>query len=401
MPYSIQALKLLRRSTGLLTSSKWLIPFIVSTSLALTATDATAGFSPEELAGFEVTELQATITTALPKEKVIEIVDPQGHTEILTVGFDLTPLHLQAGDWVKLGILDGLIVNLEPSKNNELSFNREDIILPMRMGRMKKGMRVALASGTARVIRIDRQDRSISLMGPLGGIHNLDVLRSQGKDIVPGLQTGDLVDFRMIQPMAITVSRLDQPPSSDVRSEPTQEGVGRVNPSASLKAELLESFEFSHLQGTVIDLKHDGQAFSLRGPEGHTITVSAGVDLAKAHIRPGDRISVDLMEGLVVDLNPAPKRDLASRHEDVVLATPFGPIPKGTRVTMVTGTAELVRIARNDHSISLKGDRGGVHNLDLRRALETEVIPDLRVGDVVAFRLIQPIAYAVRRESNP
>ena len=52
---------------------------------------AHAGFTPEELAAFEITEMRATVTTALPEEKVIEVIDPHGHKEILTVGIDLTP----------------------------------------------------------------------------------------------------------------------------------------------------------------------------------------------------------------------------------------------------------------------------------------------------------------------
>ena len=49
-----------------------------------------AGFTPEELAA-RITEMRATVTTALPEEKVIEVIDPHGHKEILTVGIDLTP----------------------------------------------------------------------------------------------------------------------------------------------------------------------------------------------------------------------------------------------------------------------------------------------------------------------
>ena len=103
---------------------------------------AEAGFSPEQLAAFEVTEMRATVTTALPSEKVIEVIDPHGHREILTVGIDLEPLDLAKGDEVSLSILDGLVVELEPSTQRELSFSREDIILPMDMGKLKKGIEV-------------------------------------------------------------------------------------------------------------------------------------------------------------------------------------------------------------------------------------------------------------------
>ena len=102
-----------------------------------------------------------------PAQKVIEVVDPEGHKEIITVGIDLAPLGLRPGDGVDVSVLDGLVVELQRSTTKELSFNREDIIMPLDMGPLKKGMRLALASGTARIIKLSEVDRSISLMGPL------------------------------------------------------------------------------------------------------------------------------------------------------------------------------------------------------------------------------------------
>ena len=56
---------------------------------------------------------------------------------------------------------------------------------------VKKSMLVALASDTARVVKLSATDRSLSLMGPLGGIHNLDVVMpidaSSGDDLFPAL----------------------------------------------------------------------------------------------------------------------------------------------------------------------------------------------------------------------
>ena len=79
--------------------------------------------------------------------------------------------------------------------------------MPLNMGPLKKGMRLALASGTARIIKLSEVDRSISLMGPLGGIHNLDVLADSGDDLFPLLNAGDLVDFRLIQPVAVQIKK--------------------------------------------------------------------------------------------------------------------------------------------------------------------------------------------------
>ena len=135
-------------------------------------------------------------------------MDPEGHKEIITVGIDMAPLGIEAGDGVDVSVLDGLVVDLTRSSSDELSFNREDIIMPTDMGPLKQGMRVALASGTARVVKLSRTDRSISLMGPLGGIHNLDVVADASDDLFPTLTIGDLVDFRLIQPVAVGVDRI-------------------------------------------------------------------------------------------------------------------------------------------------------------------------------------------------
>ena len=58
---------------------------------------ARAGFSLEELAGFEVTHLRGVVNVVSPAQKVIEVVDPEGHKEIITVGIDLARWGCGAG----------------------------------------------------------------------------------------------------------------------------------------------------------------------------------------------------------------------------------------------------------------------------------------------------------------
>ena len=120
-------------------------------------------------------------------------------------------------DDVDVSVLDGLVVDLQRSTTKELSFNREDIIMPLDMGPLKKGMRLALASGTARIIKLSEDDRSISLMGPLGGIHNLDVLADSDDDLFPLLNAGDVVNFRLIQPVAVQIKKA---PIAKVQANP-------------------------------------------------------------------------------------------------------------------------------------------------------------------------------------
>jgi hypothetical protein len=355
---------------------------------------AFAGFNEEQLAGFEVTELTGTVSEALANEKVIEIVDPEGHTEIYTVGLDLAPLGLQPGDEVSLSVLDGLLVDLEPSKDQDLSFSREDIILPSDMGRLRKGMRVALASGTGRVIKLDRQDGTLSLMGPFGGINNLDVLVTPENDPLEDLKAGDFVDFRLVQPIAVDVrkrpasasrpSALEAPLTADL-----------LRSGTTLKAELLESFEVTHLHATVTRLLPDQKVLEIEGPEGHNILVTSAVDLNSLKLSPGKEISMDILDGLVVDLRPATNKALSFERQDVEIAGDFGPVPKGTRVAMATGSAEVVRISRTDRTLSLRGPFGKVHNLDVSKRMPGEVFDALALGDLVEFRFIKPVAIRI------
>ena len=355
---------------------------------------ALAGFDEEQLAGFEVTELRGTVSEALAKEKVIEIVDPEGHTEVYTVGLDLAPLGLEPGDEVSLSVLDGLLIDLEPSKDQDLSFSREDIILPTDMGRLKKGMRVALASGTGRVVKLDRQDGSLSLMGPFGGINNLDVLVTPENDPLVDLKVGEFVDFRLVQPIAVDVRKLSSSASrSSVFTAPLEADLLRSG--TTLKAELLESFEITHLHATVTRLLPDQKVLEIEGPEGHNILVTSAVDLNSLKLSPGTEISMDILDGLVVDLRPATSKALSFERQDVEIAGDFGPVPKGTRVAMATGSAEVVRISRTDHTLSLRGPFGKVHNLDVSKRMPGTVFDELALGDLVEFRFIKPVAIRI------
>ena len=361
---------------------------------------ARAGFSLEELAGFEVTHLRGVVNLVSPAQKVIEVVDPEGHKEIITVGIDLAPLGLQPGDGVDVSVLDGLVVDLQRSATKELSFNREDIIMPLNMGPLKKGMRLALASGTARIIKLSEVDRSISLMGPLGGIHNLDVLADSGDDLFPLLNAGDLVDFRLIQPVAVQIKKASiakAQANAATKSQPLLSDA--VTKQGSLKAELLQSFEITKVFGTVQRIRPAEKVLELRTPYGHDMLITSGVDLSTAGIKVGEQVTVDLLDGLVVDLRKSSRKALTFAREDVILSEQFGPVRQGAKVAMTSGTAEVVKVSENDHELSLRGPFGGVHNLDVHGDINGEPVKNLKVGDYVDFRAIRHITIAIRKGS--
>ena len=105
-------------------------------------------------------------------------------------------------------ILDGLVVDLRKSPVNRLTFQREDVILSSDFGEVRKGARVAMATGTAEVVKVSEKDQELSLRGPFGGVHNLDVRNDINGDPVQTLKVGDYVEFRAIKPIAIAVRAL-------------------------------------------------------------------------------------------------------------------------------------------------------------------------------------------------
>jgi len=380
--------------------ARWIAAALLGVSFGVPQR-ANAGFSPEQLAAFEITEMRATVTTALPAEKVIEVIDPHGHREILTVGIDLEPLDLEQGDEVALSILDGLVVELEPSTTKDLSFNREDIILPQDMGKLKKGMRVALASGTAQVVSIDRQDNSIDLLGPLGGINNLDVVITDGANPFDRIKVGDTVNFRLIQPLAVNVRKLPRSTTGQALAGYRSEGEPLlISPLAdqevSLKSELLEAFELAQLTATIERLVPGQKLLKVKGSRGHSMLLTSAVDPTEAGLKAGDRVNIEMLQGLVVDLRSSRQTELTLQREDRRLGRDFGPVPAGARIAMATGTEEVVRLSRTDHKITLRGPLGKIHKLDIRPELESEVFAGLSVGDMVDFRLINPIAIRIQ-----
>ena len=121
-----------------------------------------------------------------------------------------------------------------------------------------------------------------------------------------------------------------------------------------------------------------------------------GGGLKTAGVRNGDEVIVDILDGLVVDLNKSSATSLSFNREDVILSEDFGEVRKGALVAMGTGTAEVVKVSEKDHELSLRGPFGGIHNLDVRPGLSGNPLAQLKVGDVVTFRSIQPIAIGIQ-----
>ena len=163
----------------------------------------------------------------------------------------------------------------------------------------------------------------------------------------------------------------------------------------------MRAFELIQLQGALTRILQGGSVLELRSPYGYTMVVTMSSGLNIAALKPGDTLVVDLLDGLVVDLRQSAVQQLRVSRKDVILSDDFGQIRRGARVSMVTGTAEVVKISEEDQEISLRGPFGGVQNLDVRNGIAGGPFNDLELGDCVDLRLIQPIAIASLFAGSP
>ena len=163
----------------------------------------------------------------------------------------------------------------------------------------------------------------------------------------------------------------------------------------------MRAFELIQLQGALTRILQGGSVLDLRSPYGYTMVVTMSSGLNIAALKPGDTLVVDLLDGLVVDLRQSAVQQLRVSRKDVILSDDFGQIRRGARVSMVTGTAEVVKISEEDQEISLRGPFGGVQNLDVRNGIAGGPFNDLELGDCVDLRLIQPIAIASLFAGSP
>ena len=59
------------------------------------------------------------------------------------------------------------------------------------------------------MVRLSRKDNTSSLRGPLGRLHNLDVRKGIDPATLSNLEVGNLVEFRLIQPVVVKLTKLD------------------------------------------------------------------------------------------------------------------------------------------------------------------------------------------------
>ena len=107
------------------------------------------------------------------------------------------------------------------------------------------------------------------------------------------------MDFRLVQPVAVDVRKLSRSLSRPSALRPPLAS-DLLRSGITLKAELLESFEITHLHAIVTRLLPDQKVLEIEGPEGHNILVTSAVDLNSLKLSPGTEISMDILDGLVL-----------------------------------------------------------------------------------------------------
>jgi hypothetical protein len=161
---------------------------------------------------------------------------------------------------------------------------------------------------------------------------------------------------------------------------------GKVTASEPGKVAIAEAVKVS---AVVTAIDKATRTVTLKGPEGRTFDLVAGDEVKNfAQVKVGDELVVDYVRGLTMELR---KAGGALDRKDTAAAARAKPGEKpgaavGRRVTL---TAEVVDVNPGNKTITLKGPKGNVVELDVKNPDHFKVV---KKGDQVEVDYVEALA---------
>jgi hypothetical protein len=142
--------------------------------------------------------------------------------------------------------------------------------------------------------------------------------------------------------------------------------------------------------GTVVAVDKGSRTVTLKGPQ-RTVDVVAGPEAKNFdQVRVGDRVSVTYVEALTLELKKT-KAPLDMKADAGAVAAPVGASPAGAVGQQVTALADVIAVDPKKSTITLKGPRGNVFELNVRNKDHFKVV---KKGDQVEVVYTQALAMA-------
>lgn len=142
--------------------------------------------------------------------------------------------------------------------------------------------------------------------------------------------------------------------------------------------------------GTVVAVDKGSRTVTLKGPQ-RTIDVVAGPEAKNFdQIKVGDSVAVTYVEALTLELKKT-KAPLDIKTDAGAVTAPAGASPAGAAGQQVTALCDVVAVDPKRSTITLKGPRGNVFELNVRNKDHFKVV---KKGDQVEAVYTQALAMA-------
>jgi hypothetical protein len=157
----------------------------------------------------------------------------------------------------------------------------------------------------------------------------------------------------------------------------------------------IEVSDVSEISGRVVALHRAQRTVSLRGPEGHVVTIKVDESVRNFdQVRVGDEVKLQYYESIAIFVTSDGKPPAADGAVAVAVA-PKGAMPaaKVVEVTDVSATIQAINPARR--VLTLRGPQGNVFPVTVDKAVQG--FSALRVGDNVHIRHTEALALSVSK----
>jgi hypothetical protein len=146
------------------------------------------------------------------------------------------------------------------------------------------------------------------------------------------------------------------------------------------------------LTATVVAVDQATRVVTLRGPQGNTVTFTAGPEVRNlAQVAAGDEVRVAYYESLALRLL---KPDEAAVNEGGAIASraAAGEVPKGAAASQVTVTVTIEGIDKANGTVTIKLPDGSPRTV---KAADPKNLEKIKVGDRVAITYTEALAVSI------
>jgi hypothetical protein len=138
---------------------------------------------------------------------------------------------------------------------------------------------------------------------------------------------------------------------------------------------------------------------SLKGPKGNVVDVVAGEDVRNFdQIKKGDKVSLKYMEALTLELKKDGKAVVGRKDTESMKRAAPGQKPGGVATRETTIVAEVVGIDAAKKTVSLKGPKGRVVDLNVQ---DPEQMKLIKMGDKVEAVYTEALAISMEPAAAP